>query len=276
MKIHGHRGARGLYPENTIQGFIEAINLGVDVLEMDVVISADAEVVVSHEPWMHHQICTQPNGNAISEADSKKHNLFQMPYHQIKQYDCGLLPHPRFPKQLKTAAYKPRLADVIDACTKHCKQYNLKPIGYNIETKCTPSGDAVYHPKPARFVQLLVDVLEQKNVLQHSYIQSFDIRTLQFIKQQHIPVSSVFLADYKADVASYIQTLGFAPDVISPSFNLVDAEMVTYCKQNNMAVIPWTVNEKNTMLQMFNLGVDAIITDYPDVAIACFKAHSCK
>lgn len=267
MKIHGHRGARGLYPENTIIGFVEAIKMGVDVLEMDVVISGDGLVVVSHEPWMHQDICTLPNGSPISPTEAKDHNLYQMPYETIKQYDCGLLLHPRFEQQQKLPACKPLLSDVIDVCEKYCKLHNLPEVGYNIETKCTPAGDGIYHPNPETFAQLLVDVLIQKNVLNRSFIQSFDIRTLQYLKRKKVAVSMVFLAEYKASVIHYINTLGFTPDVLSPFYKLIDENMVTQCKQNNIALIPWTVNHIGDIEQMYIFGVDAIISDYPHIAI---------
>src|SRR4051812_6006714 len=87
--IQGHRGARGLYPENTVTGFLEAIKLGVSVLEMDVVISRDLKVVVSHEPWMNRDFCTKPGGGPIERFSRKKYNIYTMSYAEIAAYDCG-------------------------------------------------------------------------------------------------------------------------------------------------------------------------------------------
>src|SRR5688500_14114641 len=89
IHVQGHRGARGLHPENTLQGFVEAVKLGVDTLEMDVVISADKQCVVSHEAWMNEDFCTLPNGAPVEKGAAKNYNLYRMTYADIKKFDCG-------------------------------------------------------------------------------------------------------------------------------------------------------------------------------------------
>ncbi len=184
MNIQGHRGARGLFPENTIHGFIEAVKMGVDTLELDVVISKDHKVVVSHEPWMNWEICSFPDGNALTDTVKENYNLYAMGYDEIKKYDCGRRGHPRFRGQQKIPAYKPLLADMIDAVEKFVSENGLKPVEYNIETKCTPAGDTVFHPPPEIFAQLLYDVLIKKGINKRSYIQSFDLRTQKYLNQK--------------------------------------------------------------------------------------------
>ena len=111
--VQGHRGARGLLPENSIPGFKRALELGVTTLEMDVVIAADSTVVVSHEPWMSQVICRRPDGSPVEAAD--EFNLHRMTYEEIRLFDCGSRGHPLFPRQTKMPVTKPRLSDVIDA-----------------------------------------------------------------------------------------------------------------------------------------------------------------
>ncbi|MFO0414793.1 MAG: glycerophosphodiester phosphodiesterase family protein, partial [Bacteroidota bacterium] len=111
--LQGHRGCRGLMPENTIPAMLHAMDLGVTTLELDVVISADGKVVVSHEPWMSSEIATKEDGKQVIHAEEKNLNLFRMNYTEIQKFDVGLKPHPRFPDQKKMKVVKPLLTDVI-------------------------------------------------------------------------------------------------------------------------------------------------------------------
>ena len=113
-EIHGHRGCRGLLPENTIPGFLYAIDLGVDALEMDVVMNGESDLVVSHEPFISPRICLDPEGNEIPEEMVEQINIYTMSQDSIERFDCGMKPHPKFPNQKKISATKPLLKDVID------------------------------------------------------------------------------------------------------------------------------------------------------------------
>jgi len=151
--IQGHRGCRGLLPENTIEAFKKAIDLGVTTLEMDVVISKDNQVLLSHEPFLSHEIALDLNGNEIAEKEEKNFNLYQMNYAQIKQYDCGSKIHPRFSEQEKIKTFKPLLSEVIDFAESYIqKNYPGRKIQYNIETKSDPKGNNLFHPKPKEYV----------------------------------------------------------------------------------------------------------------------------
>ena len=144
--VYGHRGARGIYPENTLEGFLYAAHLGLDGIELDVVISKDNKVVVSHEPWMNPKTCTKPNLSKVSFLRRK--NLFRMNYSDIKQYDCGLRGNPDFPKQQKIAAYKPLLSEVIQQVEDTLgKEPHPIPI-YIIEIKSRWITDNELHPPP--------------------------------------------------------------------------------------------------------------------------------
>src|SRR4029079_15930170 len=124
-------GCRGLMPENTIPAFLKAVELGITTLEMDVVISKDSQVVVSHDPYFNHEITTKPNGDTINEAEEKDLKLYRMSYEEIRQYDVGIKPHPRFPLQQKIKAYKPLLSDVLDSVVMHITMLKRAPVYYN-------------------------------------------------------------------------------------------------------------------------------------------------
>ena len=109
--LQGHRGARGLRPENSIPAFIIALDSGVTTVELDLAITKDKQIVVSHEPWMSSSICLQPDGSAISEKDQKSFNIYQMDYEEVRQFDCGSKGHDGFPDQVKLPTTKPLLRD---------------------------------------------------------------------------------------------------------------------------------------------------------------------
>ena len=116
--IQGHRGCRGLMPENTIPAMITAIDLGVTTLELDVVVTKDKKVIVSHEPWFGRDITTKPDGSYMGEREEKRFNIYWMTYEQTRTFDVGIKPHPRFPQQQKMKVTKPLLTEVIDSVRK--------------------------------------------------------------------------------------------------------------------------------------------------------------
>ncbi len=102
----GHRGCRGLMPENTIPAMLKAIDLGVTTLEMDVVITKDKKVILSHEPFFGNEITTRPDGSYIKFTEEQHYNIYQMNYDEVIKYDVGMKPHPRFPQQQKNESGK--------------------------------------------------------------------------------------------------------------------------------------------------------------------------
>src|SRR5215213_3034745 len=119
IDTQGHRGCRGLMPENTIPAMIAALNMGVTTLEMDAVITRDKKVILSHEPFFNHEITTKPDGGFIEEREEKSFNIYQMTYDEVKRYDVGMKQHPRFPRQQKMKAVKPLLSDLVDTVSQY-------------------------------------------------------------------------------------------------------------------------------------------------------------
>ncbi len=263
MQVHGHRGCRGLLPENTLEAFQKALQLGVDTLEMDVCISQDLQVVVSHEPWFNHEICMQPDGTEITKETEHLFNLYQMPYTAIKAFDCGLKKHPRFPYQQKMAAHKPLLTEVIDWAEKNSNQ----KIKYNIEIKYTQEGNLVYHPDVIVFSNLLLDLLEEKKIQHRTIVQCFNTDVLNFIHSTRPQQILSYLVEDPGSVTEHLKKLSFTPQIYSPDYTLLTAQEINYCHTKNMQVIPWTVNDKEEMKRLINLGIDGIISDYPDRVI---------
>ncbi len=263
----GHRGCRGLMPENTIPGMMHALDLGVITLEMDVVVTKDKKLVLSHEPFFNHEISTNPDGSLVKETEEKGLNIFKMNYEEVKNYDVGLRPHPRFTQQQKMKVYKPLLSDLFDSVKAYAKKSN-KPLPYfNIETKSLPATDNLYHPEPAEFVELLVQQIKKAGMEKQVFIQSFDFRTLQYLHKNYPGIPTVMLIEDtdKISFEDQVKKLGFYANVYSPHYSLVTAALIEKCHQHNMRIIPWTVNDKATIEKLKALGVDGIISDYPDL-----------
>ena len=263
----GHRGCRGLMPENTIPAMINAIGLGVTTLEMDISISKDKKVFLSHEAFLNHEITTRPDGGFIDEKDEKSFNMYQMNYADIIKYDVGLKPHPRFPGQQKMKAIKPLLADVFKAVKEYMMMARRPYPFYNIETKSLPETDNKLHPAPAEFVELLMKVIKENEMENQVIIQSFDFRTLQYLHQHYPKIKTAMLveADNKSSFRKQIKDIGFTPDIYSPEFSLVIPDLIKDCHTLNMKIIPWTVNDKKKIEELKVMGVDGIISDYPNL-----------
>lgn len=267
LTIQGHRGARGLYPENTITAFIEAVKLGVTILEMDVVISKDLKVVVSHEPWMNEVFCTKPNGSEIEKDSREKYNLYKMSYAEIKTYDCGKRKNPEFPSQKNSSEYKPLLSEVIAKVESHIKENDLPAITYNIEIKSEAADDTIFHPAPGTFVQLVYDEITRLNVLSNVMIQSFDVRILQKMHKLAPEIKIGLLIENEDGLEKNLELLGFLPYSYNPYFRFITPELVKKLHDRNIQVAAWTVNEISDMKNLISMGVDSLITDYPNKAL---------
>jgi glycerophosphoryl diester phosphodiesterase len=260
----GHRGARGLAPENTVPAFLKALEYPVTTLELDVVVSGDGKVVVSHEPFMAAQICRRPDGSPIPEEEETAYNLYTMPYDSIRQYDCGSLEHPGFPDQALQQVSKPLLSEVLAEAERYCERTGRQRPRYNIELKSMREWYDQYVPRPEKFLGLVMEVVQRGGVAERVSIQSFDPMVLQALSRLYPEVESVFLISSAAPLSRQLSELGMQPDVYSPNYRLLTAEVVRQAQAQDMRVIPWTVNEVAAMQSLIEMGVDGIITDYPD------------
>jgi len=260
----GHRGARGLMPENSLPAFRRALELGVTTLELDLVISADSQLVVSHEPWLNADICTMPDGYFIDPARQRDYNLYRMRYADIRRFDCGGKGHPRFKEQLAQRTHKPTLAEVVADADAHARQLGRPLPRYNVEAKCSPEGDDVFHPRPDLFAALVLRELARLGLLERSTLQSFDVRVLQAAHIFTPTVPLVLLVENADGYAANRARLAFRPYAYSPFYEQVDAALVAACRADSVRLIPWTVNDPREMQRLLVLGVDGLISDYPD------------
>ncbi|MBL7876655.1 MAG: glycerophosphodiester phosphodiesterase [Cyclobacteriaceae bacterium] len=268
--IQGHRGARGLRPENTIPAFLLALDSGVTTLELDLAITKDQKVVVSHEPWMSASICKTPEGSAFDSKDERKYNIYKMTYDQVRHWDCGSKGNNSFPQQQKMTTSKPLLSDVIVAAENHIKSYTRYEVDYNIELKSSPEGDNKFHPSPQVFSDLVYKLIDEYLPWDRVVIQCFDFRVLRYWHEKYPDVRLSAVVDNKKTIEENLDDLGFMPSIYSPYYKLLTKEDVKWLHDKKIRVIPWTVNETNDMLSLKGMNVDGFITDYPDRA-AKFK-----
>lgn len=257
----GHRGARGLYPENTTEAMLEALKYPITTLELDVIIAKDNVVIVSHEPWMSSEICLDPQGVPVKE---RAINLYKLTSDEISKYDCGSKNHPRFPQQKKVKAFKPRLEKLLSETEKVIIQKKLS-INYNIEIKSTPEDERDgFQPEVGKFTDLVIATIIRKVDPSRVTIQSFDWRVLKYLHQTYPTWKTVALIEDSFKPEEVLKNLGFSPTVFSPYYKELTSEKIKFFQQKGILVIPWTVNEISDMEKMIKMGVDGIITDYPD------------
>lgn len=264
--VQGHRGCRGLLPENSIPAFLTALDSGVTTLELDLAITRDQQVIVSHEPWMSAAICLTPDGQSLSAKEEMKYNIYQMSYNEVKQWDCGSKGNERFPEQKKMKVYKPLLSEVIVASENHIKNISRYEVDYNIEIKSMPEGDGKFHPTPQEFSDLVYQLIDQYLPWNRVVIQSFDFRVLKYWHERYPEVRLAALVENKKTVDENLKALGFRPAIYSPYYQLLSKNDIVFLRGLGIRSIPWTVNEVEAMQQLKEWKVDGFITDYPDRA----------
>lgn len=253
----GHRGCRGLLPENSIEGFIFALNYPLKTIELDVVVSRDNVIIVSHEPWFSEEICL---------CDSLMvNNLYKMTYDEIKMIECGTKYHPRFPKQKKLKSFKPSLIDVVTEVKNYCNQNQIPFPKFNIELKSKPEWDLVFLPDTRHFVDRVYETIRLLGIEEMVTIQSFDPRVLNAFQAMNTKLTFAFLTDLDADPLEHMQVLNKLPDIYSPDFKTLTPAKVKNLQNMKIRVIPWTVNDLESMQKLIDMGVDGIITDYPNL-----------
>jgi len=286
LDLQGHRGARGLLPENTLPAFARALDIGVTTLELDAGVSKDGVVMVSHDATLNPDITRGPDGQWLARGDIAIHGLT---YAQLRQYDVGRI-RPLTKYALRFSAQQPvdgtrlpRLADVFALA----RRAGNSTVRFNIETKISPEQPQHTLP-PAEFTRALIQLARAEKLESRVSIQSFDWRTLQLVQQEAPQIATVYLSaqqswldNIRARETASAWTAGFhvsrhagsVPRMIkaaggavwSPYFGDVTVEAVREAQQAGLKVVVWTVNEPGDIARMIDLGVDGIISDYPDL-----------
>lgn len=273
IDLQGHRGARGLKPENTWPAFEEAIKYKMVTLELDTVLTKDKRVVIHHDSETNPIICQNVDGSPI-----QKKSLYELTLAELQSLDCGTKQNPSFPKQIPVPGTKLlSLEEFFELVLKHEKK-SKEVYEFNIETKFPDDGSAP-DSLVKEHTEKLIQIIEKYKVVDRSTIQSFDLRTLVVSKQKNtkIKTSALFVPTY---FQGFMMTIGLGngyretilsaakvkgADIISPYFLYVTPKFVNTSHTQGMMVIPWTVNTEKEMRRLVTCGVDGIISDYPDM-----------
>ena len=255
----GHRGARGLLPENSIAGAELAVAHGMTTVELDLAVSRDRQLVVSHEPHFNPTIC-ELDGTGYDDRTS----LYTLDYADIARVDCGRKGHPEYPTQRRQPSPKPTLAALVTAADAKARSLGRPLPAYNIELKSDPELDEAYTPSPADFVDLVVAEVDRLGIGDRSNIQSFDPRPLRLLRAKRPDLRIAYLVGVPRSLANVEQDLGFRPDIYSPHHLTLTSAQIEAYHRAGVAVIPWTVNDVTRMRTLLAWGVDGMISDYPD------------
>lgn len=260
-----YRGGAGLLPENSIPAFLNALDSNATILEIDVVISKDGEVVVSHEPFISSEYCLTDEGKELTVSDEQKLIIYSMDYSQVRKFDCGTKGRTDFEAQERVPVNKPLLGEVIRECERYLKNYTQYEVDYLIELRSSEEGDAIDHPLPAEFSDRVFEVIDAYLPLSRIIIQSFDFRILKYWNEKYPEVRlSALVESIKSD-ETVLEKLGFHPHFYSPHYKLIRKRTIRDLHELGIKVYPWTVNEEKDMEKMMRWEVDGIITDYPNI-----------
>lgn len=267
FSYEGHRGARGLYPENTIGAMKTAIDLPkVTTLELDCHITKDGKVIVYHDAFLNDKFVQYTDGSPLTEED-KKRPIYDFTYDELQKYDIGSKLYKDFPDQKKENTQINLLSDLIDAAEEYAKEKRDQPMYYNIEVKSKKGKEDEYHPKVDHFADLMLSVIIEKNIGNRTVIQSFDEDALRHVNEVYPQIKTSYLisGNNKKSISENIETLGFTPFIISPNYQIVNEDFVNDAHKKHIKIVPWTVNDKEKINELIEMNVDGIITDYPNL-----------
>jgi glycerophosphoryl diester phosphodiesterase len=255
IQVHGHRGARAMRPENTIPAFQYAIGIGVDVLELDMAVTKDNVLVVSHDPTLLPKICEGPKPGAA---------IHELTLAQLREYDCGKRKNPDFPKQQPVPGTRVPSLDEVFALGRG------NNVQFNIETKIFLDRPELT-PSPEEFVKLVLAEVRKHHLEKRIILQSFDFRTLHVMKKLAPEIRLAAL--YEGPPKSFVEIAKEADaGIISPHYSLVTKEQVAAAHKSGLEVVPWTANTPADWDKLVDAKVDAIISDDPAALIAYLKA----
>ncbi len=259
MEIQGHRGTRGLKPENTLSSFSAAIEAGVDALELDLLMTKDGELVIYHDFYVNEQLCMYLDGSEVTPPSPLVYSLTLL---QIKQLDCGSKKNPLFPRQqLIPKETIPTLQELFSMISSSAHPH-AKKVRLNLEIKGDPR-DPKLTASPESFVRELLDVVNRSDFKQRVYYSSFDPRMLHEMRKLDPSATLAFLKAGDLEGLVEIATQLHAA-IVSPEQHLLKSkEDIKFLQDHGFKVITWTVNDPKRCIELLEMGVDGVITDYP-------------
>lgn len=254
--IFGHRGCRGILPENNIEGFEKAIELKVDGIEWDVVVNKDKQLVISHEPFIDSKYCLAPDGEKIK--NEKSLNIYKMTQNEVEQFDCGSKYYEKFPDQEKLITHKPLFKDVIE-------KIDLSNQIILFEIKSEKKDDNKYHPEPKEYVEIILNEVSNYEHKKNIIFMCFDNRILNELHKKAPEYRMVYLtySPFKS-IKSSLKDLDFKPYALGMHHKTIGKKEIGRAHELNIKVFAWTVNKIQDINKLISLEIDGIITDYPN------------
>jgi glycerophosphoryl diester phosphodiesterase len=283
--LQGHRGARGLAPENTLPAFARALSIGVTTLEMDAGLTEDGVVVIAHDRRLNPDIARGSDGRWLR---GRTPAIRELTYRELQRYDVGRIRpgsdySKRFPDQRRQDKVRvPTLEEVFEL-TRHARNAEVR---FNIETKISPEAPEDT-ADPATFTRALIKVIRDNGMAGRTTIQSFDWRTLAIVREEAPEVAASYLTSQQQSLDNIeaghredspwtagvrFRDHGSVPKMVqaaggkiwSPNYVDLTEAALKEAKALGLTVLPWTVNDRADMERLIDWGVDGLITDYPD------------
>jgi glycerophosphoryl diester phosphodiesterase len=257
--VHAHRGGRAMRPENTLPAFEYAIGIGVDVLELDMAVTKDNVIVVSHDPYLHPPVCS---------GSVEKATIHQLTLAEVKQWDCGKIQNPGFATQTPIPGTRmPTLDEVFTLAPGNTVQFNIETKSFVDHPELTPS--------PEEFVKLVLEQIRKHKLENRVMLQSFDFRTLRAMKKIAPEIRRVAL--WEGSDRDFVSIANEAEAaIVSPAYRLVTPEKVKAAHDAGLQVVPWTANRPADWDKLIAAQVDAIISDDPAGLIAYLKSKGLR
>ena len=285
VDVQAHRGGMGLLPANTLESMKNAVDLNVNTLEMDIVVTKDKKVILSHDKFFTEET-TRPDGSHVKKEDPREY-IWKMTYDEIKKYDVGMKKLPNFPEQKCIPTIKPLLSDVLSFIENYAKEKGMAPMKYNIEIKADPDWnggiEGVDWPVYNEMVDICVEVLNSFNLGERLIVQTFDERALAYMNEKYPELHLSYLVggdevrwleNKEMDFDTILGNIGFVPEWFSPASVFVTKSNVEEAHRRGMKVVTWTVDNKDDMVKMIEAGVDAIISNYPNRLLDVVKQYN--
>lgn len=250
-KIFGHRGCRGIYPENTIEGFKKAIAFGVDGIELDVVVNKNQELVISHESYIDTSYCL------TNKIDNESLNIYKMNISEIQDIDCGSKFVKEFPNQLKVKEKKPTY-----------KEFKKELIDYQgdilFEIKCDNDLVNEYFPNYEKYAKIIFEETRYSRHFDKIHFMSFDYRILNELFKIMPDSKYIYLSSNK-EFEKEMKLLNFEPFGVGIDFNIINQKTIDLVHEKKQIIYGWTINDEENSKSLTSMGLDGVITDYPNI-----------